>query len=110
MAKAFLGLKSTREDVPRGRRFGAREVLNETTPDPKGRRRFTVRCECGGIDRMPLTDLKRLTTKKTGGRCKRCAKRWLAAQQKDDGHGSEETSQPDALGDVGRAVHTALGG
>lgn len=89
MAKAYIGLGDW-EEIPRGATFGARVVLSETSPGARGARRFTVRCECGGVDRLQIGALKKLAGTKAGGRCKRCAKRWMSRRIDD---GNEEATK-----------------
>ncbi len=74
MAKAFLGL-TVKEKVPNGTKFGERTVVRETNAGANGRRRFLVQCSCGGLDRVPLSRLKRFEETVSGGKCRRCANR-----------------------------------
>jgi hypothetical protein len=96
MAREFVGLIGEHEAVPAGTRFGERTVIAETTRAPSGGRRFSVRCSCGAVSRTTLTQLKRLATSKTGGRCGKCAPKWAAAQRArkkaDDGTQTKKES------------------
>lgn len=67
----YTGLK-IREEFPAGTKFGARTVICETSPR-NSVRRFSVRCECGNVNTVPLPRLKQMLKGKVGSRCRKCA-------------------------------------